>query len=203
MYKKYWFYLIRLKKIFIWWPILLGPEVRGSESARWGEAGGGEQGNREHRPLTGTVPSRHSQGFGYGYVLIWLSWFRIQEDKITHKNRKKWRNFKFRTRSAGWSPLRTESFSCSLDFLYGDLWISKKNAIFWSKNIILFFRQNIFSFWSSKPWFQKYRRSGSAIRKNAGSALNQCGSEAVIRTGGESRLSRSVMLNWRNRKFLF
>ncbi len=38
--------------------IPLGPEVRGSESARGGEAGGGEQGNREHRPLTGTLTSQ-------------------------------------------------------------------------------------------------------------------------------------------------
>jgi hypothetical protein len=43
--------------------------------------------------------------------------------KITHKNRKKFRNFIFC--SAGCSLLRAESFSCSFDILYGDLGISK------------------------------------------------------------------------------
>ncbi len=43
--------------------------------------------------------------------------------KITHKNRKKLRNFMFW--STGCSPLWAEGFSCSLDVLYGGLGISK------------------------------------------------------------------------------
>jgi hypothetical protein len=43
--------------------------------------------------------------------------------KITHKNRKKLRNFMFL--SARCSLLRAEGFSCSLDVLYGGLGISK------------------------------------------------------------------------------
>jgi hypothetical protein len=43
--------------------------------------------------------------------------------KMTHKNRRKLINFMFL--SAGCYLLRSEGYSCSLDVLYGGLWISK------------------------------------------------------------------------------
>ncbi len=42
---------------------------------------------------------------------------------MTHKNRKKYRNFMFL--SAGFSLMRAEGFSCSLDVLYEGLGMSK------------------------------------------------------------------------------
>ena len=55
--------------------------------------------------------------------------------------------------SAGCSLLRAEGFSCSLDVLYGGLWISYLH--FFIKKIIHFFQLYIFcNFWSSKPWIQ-------------------------------------------------
>jgi hypothetical protein len=57
-------------------------------------------------------------------------WIRIRNpdpdpegQKLTHKNKKKLRNFIFW--SAGCSLLRAEGFSCSLDVLYGGLERSK------------------------------------------------------------------------------
>ncbi len=65
------------------------------------------------------------------FSLVYPDWIRIgiriqiwiQEGKNDSKNRRKLRNFMFR--SAGCSLLRAEGFSFCLDILYGDLWISK------------------------------------------------------------------------------
>jgi hypothetical protein len=49
-----------------------------------------EEANKEIENIARSqVPSRHSQGFGSGSVLIWLSWSRIQEGKYYPQNIKK------------------------------------------------------------------------------------------------------------------
>jgi hypothetical protein len=48
---------------------------------------------------------------------------RIREGKNDLQKRKKVRNFMFK--SAGYSLLRVEGYSCGLDVLYGGLGISK------------------------------------------------------------------------------
>jgi hypothetical protein len=75
--------------------------------------------------------------------------------KMTHKNRKKYRNFMFW--SAGCSLLRAEGFSCSLGVLYGGLGISKLEFLI-KKIKIKFPSVYFFNFSSSNPG------SGSGIR---------------------------------------
>ncbi len=95
---------------------------------------------------------------------------------MTHKNSKMSRIFMFFSTEC--SLLRAEGFSCSLGVLYGGLGISKLQFLI-KKMEIKFPAIIFFYFRSSNP------RSGSAIRKNAGSgsvsgsALNQCGSETL------------------------
>ena len=99
---------------------------------------------------------------------------------MTHKNRKKSRIFMFF--STGCSLLRAEGFSCSLGVLYGGLGISKLQFLI--KKIKIKFPISILGHQTLDP----DPESGSAIRKNAGSgsvsgsALNQCGSETLVRT---------------------
>jgi hypothetical protein len=74
------------------------------------------------------IPGLLRQGFGSGSAWIRINlicWIRIriQEGKMTHKNRKKSRIFMFL--STGCSFLRAEGFSCSLGVLYRGLGISK------------------------------------------------------------------------------
>ncbi len=57
--------------------------------------------------------------------------YSLRRAKVTHKNRKKGRNFMLR--SAGCFRLRAKDFSWSLASLYGGLGMSKLD--FWSKNI--------------------------------------------------------------------
>ena len=68
-------------------------------------------------------PHTVDQCCGSGSAWILVGWIRIQEGKMTHKNRKKSRIFMFL--STGCSLLRAEGFSCSLGLLYGGLGISK------------------------------------------------------------------------------
>jgi hypothetical protein len=90
---------------------------------------------------------------------------------MTHKNRKKSKIFMFL--STGCSLLRAEGFSCSLGFLYGGLGIIKLQFLI-KKIEIKFPAINFFQFEVIKPWIRirdADPESGSAIRKNAGSAL--------------------------------
>jgi hypothetical protein len=68
--------------------------------------------------------------------------------KMTHKNRTKLRNLKFHVLKFWMSA---EGFFCSLNFLYGDLGISKLQFFtkYILKNVLL---SIFFNFWSSKPW---------------------------------------------------
>ncbi len=84
--------------------------------------------------------------------------------------------------------MRAEGLSCSLGVLYGGLGISKLQFLM-KKIKIKFLVVNFFQFLIIKPWIRirdPDPKSGSAIRKNAGSgsvsgsALNQCGSETLI-----------------------
>jgi hypothetical protein len=70
-----------------------------------------------------------------------------------------------------------EGFSCSLCVLYGGLGMSKLQLFI--QKISNFFSCKFFSsiFGHQNPGFGT--GSGSAIRKNAGSALNQCGSTTL------------------------
>ncbi len=94
--------------------------------------------------------------------------------------------------STGCSLLRAEGFSCSLGVLYGGLGISKFQFLI--KRIeIKFPAINFFNFWSSNPGSGSGIRnpdpeSGSAIIKNtgSGSALNQCGSETLVKINEEN-----------------
>ncbi len=73
---------------------------------------------------------------------------------ITHKNRKKLRNFMFW--SAGCSLLRAESLSCSLDVLYGGQGISKVQ--FLQKHMAFFSAVNFFKFLVIKPLVPDWMR---------------------------------------------
>ncbi len=86
--------------------------------------------------------------------------------KMTHKNRKKFRNFIFW--GAGCSFWKPEGFFCSLDVLYGGLRIGKLQFV-WPKNITFFQLVNFFQFWSSKPWIRV--GSGSVFSLNDGSGF--------------------------------
>jgi hypothetical protein len=102
---------------------------------------------------------------------------------MTHKNRKKSRIFMFL--STGCSLLRAEGFSCSLGFLYGGLGIGKFKFLI--KKIEIKFPAINFFLILGHQTLDPDPGSGSAIRKNtgsgsvSGSALNQCGSETLIR----------------------
>ncbi len=149
-----------------------------------------------------------NQGFGSGSVsgsaLIWAVGsgsgsayklrirIRIQEGKNDPKNWKKDRILIFWI--AGCSLLRAEGFSCSLGVLYGGQGIGKLQYLI-KKIKIKFLVVSFFNFRSSNLGSGSGIRirdpdpeSGSAIIKNAGSgsvsgsALNQCGSETLLRT---------------------
>ncbi len=60
--------------------------------------------------------------------LIWVAGSGSRRAKMTHKKRRKWRNFLFWI--AGCSLLRAEGFSCSLGVLYRSLGISKLQFLF-------------------------------------------------------------------------
>jgi hypothetical protein len=93
---------------------------------------------------------------------------------MTHKNIKKSRIFMLI--STGCTLLRAEGFSCSLDVLYGGRGISKLQFLI--KEIeIKFPAINFFPILGHQT---PDPESGSAIRKNAGSALNQCRSETLL-----------------------
>ncbi len=82
---------------------------------------------------------------GSGFNQVSESGSGYRRAKMTHKNRKKVRNFMLW--SAGCSLLRVEGFSCSLDVLYGGLRIRLgKIAIFDQKISKQFFRCNFFKF---------------------------------------------------------
>jgi hypothetical protein len=103
---------------------------------------------------------------------------------MTHKKRKK----KFHVLNCWMFFFGAEGFSCSLGVLYRGLGISKLqfNSIFYKKNpifssfkfFLIFGHQNHGSRTGSES------ASGSAIRKNAGSAsaFNQCGSAILTRS---------------------
>ncbi len=61
-----------------------------------------------------------------GTALTLVGWIRIREDKNDPQNLKKMEEY-LMFWSAGCSLLRAEGFSCSLDFLQGDLGINKLN----------------------------------------------------------------------------
>jgi hypothetical protein len=84
------------------------------------------------------------------------------------------------------SLLRAEGFSCSLGVLFGGLGIRKLQFLI--KKIETKFPAIFFSILGHQT-LDPDPESRSAIRKNAGSgyvsrsALNQCGSETLIKTG--------------------
>ncbi len=76
---------------------------------------------------------------------------------MTHKDRKKSRNFMFW--NAGCSLLRDEGFFCCLDVLYGGPGIGKLQFLTkYLKNFQLYI---FFTFWSSKPWIRIGSESGT------------------------------------------
>jgi hypothetical protein len=77
--------------------------------------------------------------------------------------------------------LRAEGFSCSLGVLYGGLGISKLQFLI-KKIKIKFLVVHFFNL--DHQTLDPDPESGSAIRKNAGSgsALNQCGSETLVKS---------------------
>jgi hypothetical protein len=75
--------------------------------------------------------------------------------KMTHRHRKKLTNLIFL--SGGWSLLRAEGFSCSLDISKQKFLIKKKIKQFFS--CIFTFR-----FWSSKPWIRIHLKCWIRIR---------------------------------------
>ncbi len=76
--------------------------------------------------------------------------YRFKRARLTHKNRKKLRNFMFW--SAECSLVRTEGFSIGLDVLCGGIGISKLQ---FKKKYQIFLQLSIFfKFWSLKPWIR-------------------------------------------------
>jgi hypothetical protein len=71
--------------------------------------------------------------------------------KIDQENRKQLINFIFC--SAGYSLLRVEGFSCSLDVLYGGLGINKLQFLVKKRKENNFGCFLFFNFWSSQSWF--------------------------------------------------
>jgi hypothetical protein len=109
-------------------------------------------------------------GSGFGIRI------RIQEGKITHKKRRKWRNFMFSF--VGWRLLLL--LGCPL-WRPNDTWI----VIFDQKNMKFFFNSTFFSnFWSFKPWIRIRIGIGTVFNQNAGSGsgINDFGSETLIKS---------------------